>query len=174
VCAGDKEPGEDGKSSRSNDGRYRDIAGDAEDHKKGCNGGERGPGADEEKDTETGGDAFAATKAEPDGEHVAKHGAESREGLGGAQGDGGHPERSEVAAEPNGCAALEDVEDEGGDAKAVSAAAHDVGGADVAAADGANILFAEDAHEEVTKGDGPQQVRYDRDGAKRKNHNERV
>ena len=35
------------------------------------------------------------------------------------------------------------------------------------------ILFAEDAHQQVAKGNGPQQIRYRRDGS-RKNHNDRV
>ena len=79
-----------------------------------------------------------------------------------------------VAAEPNGCAALDDVEHESGCAEALASCAKHVGCADVAAAYGTDVLAAKDAIEQVSRGDGPEQVRHDRDGDKGQNHNERV
>ena len=49
---------------------------------------------------------------------MAEHGAESGEGLAVRKGTAGMQSDAEVAAKPDGGAALEDVEDEGGDAEA--------------------------------------------------------
>ena len=61
----------------------------------------------------------------------------------------------EQAAEPDGGAAFEHVDEEGGRAEALAAGAQDVGRADVAAADGANVFMAEEADQEVTVGMEP-------------------
>jgi len=58
---------------------------------------------------------------------------------------GGHEQCAEHGSEPDGGAAFEHVQQEGGRAQALAAGAQHVGGADVAAADGANVLVAEDA-----------------------------
>ncbi len=79
------------------------------------------------------------------------------------KGHGGKKKRAEKSAEPDGGAAFEHVEQEGGRAEALAAGAEDVGCADVAAADGADVLMAEEAHQQVSGGDGPEQVSGDRD-----------
>ena len=59
--------------------------------------------------------------------------------------------------------ALCQVEYEGGDAEALGSRAGNVGGSDVAAASGSDVLLAEDFDEDVAEWDGTQQVG-ERDG----------
>ena len=50
------------------------------------------------------------------------------------------------------------IEEERGDAEAFGPGARDVGGADVAASGGADVLLAEDFDEEIAEGDGAQKI----------------
>ena len=58
----------------------------------------------------------------------------------------------------NGSVALERVEKEGEGAKTLGAGADDVGGADVAASNGADVLLEEGADQDEAEGDGAEQV----------------
>ena len=89
-----------------------------------------------------------------------------------AQRDVGHEKRAEQAAEPDRGAALEHVEKKRGGAQAFAAGAQNIGSADVAAADGANVLVAEDADQQVSHGDGPEQVGGGRDNEACEEHDE--
>ncbi len=112
-----------------------------------------GPRSAGEKDSKTGGDAFAAAKAQPAGEDMAQHGKERGDGLRGAQRDGGHEKGAEETAQPDRRAALQHVEEKGGRAKALASGPHDIGGSDVTAAYRANVLAAEDADEQISRRD---------------------
>jgi hypothetical protein len=79
------------------------------------------------------------------------------------KGTAGHEPRAERPAQPDRGAALEHVEKKRDDAQAFAAGAQHVGGADVAAAHRADVLAAEDAHQQVSRGDGPEQIRGNRD-----------
>jgi hypothetical protein len=59
----------------------------------------------------------------------------------------------DALGEEDGDESLEGVEDEREDAETFGAGARDVGGSDVAAACGADVLFAKDANEEIPEGD---------------------
>ena len=59
----------------------------------------------------------------------------------------------DLKGDQNGRDALEAIEQKGGDAQALGAGTCDVGRADVAAAHRADVLFAEDANEEISEGD---------------------
>ena len=97
-------------------------------------------------------------EVQPAGEHVTDDGNQGRERLRVAQGYAWHEPCAEGAAQPDGGAALQHVEQKCGRAQAFAALAQHVGGADVAAAHGADVLAAEDAHQQVSRGDGPEQV----------------
>ncbi len=81
-------------------------------------------------------------------------------------------EHAERPGEPDGRAALEHVEEKRGCAQALAAGAQHVGGADVAAAYGTDVLAAKDAIQQVSRGDGPQQIRDDSDSEAGEGHNE--
>ncbi len=55
------------------------------------------------------------------------------------------------------------VEDKGQDAQSLRARAQHIGGADVAAALGADILLAHQPHQQEPEGDGTQQIRHAND-----------
>ena len=76
------------------------------------------------------------------------------------------------AAEPDRGAAFEHIENEGKDAQALAAETQHIGGTDVAAAHGADVLAAEDPHQQVSHGDGPKKICGDRDDDVGKDHNE--
>ncbi len=69
------------------------------------------------------------------------------------QGDAGGEDGSEVSGEPDGRASFEHIEEECGSPEALAAGAEDVGCADVAGADGADVLLAEDADQQIADGD---------------------
>ena len=75
-------------------------------------------------------------------------------------------------AKPDGGAAFEHVNEEGGRAETFAAGAEHVGGADVAAAEGADVLMPEKADQEVAGGNGAEQICGNRDGQKCKEHDE--
>jgi len=88
---------------------------------------------------------------------VAEDGTEGGEGFSVAWFDTGVEQGGQAGAEPDRAAAFEHVKQEGGCAQSFAAGAQYVGGADVAAAYGTDVLLAEDAHQQVPGGDGPQQ-----------------
>ena len=116
-------------------------------------------GCGDQEDAESGGDAFAAFEPQPDGEHVSQHGEESGKALHVANGGFGSEMRAEQGPQPDGRAAFEHVQQKRRRAQALAAGAEHIGGADVAAADGANVLFAKDADQQVAHRDGAEQVR---------------
>ncbi len=72
--------------------------------------------------------------------------------------------RGDEEGEQDGGQTLAEIEQKSQDAEALGAGASDVGRADIAAAGGADILLAKDAHEQVAEGDGPEQVSQREDG----------
>jgi hypothetical protein len=129
-------------------------------------------GRGDQEDAKAGGHAFAAFEAEPDGEHVAEDGEEGGEGLhvaAGMRGAEQAPSRapSQTAEQPLSMSRGR------WRAQALAAGAEDVGGADVAAADGADVLVAEDADQQVAGGDGAEQVSGGRDEEACEEHAER-
>ena len=143
---------EEGKGGCSQNGGEGDVAGEDEDHKEDCEGAACGGRREGEKDSKCTGDAFAAAKAQPDGEDMAQDG-----------GDGGGDGQivvagSEVLGDSDGEIGFSQVEEKGGDAEAVGSRAGYVGGADVAAAGGTDVLFEEDFDKEIAEGDGAQEV----------------
>ena len=160
------------KRDGRDDGSHRDIAGEREGHGKDADGGQRGPGRSDQKDAKAGGHAFAAVKMQPAGEHVSEHGKKRRECLRVANGNGWHEPRAERTAQPDRGAAFEHVEKKCNDAQAFAAEAQHVGGANVAAAHGADVLAAEDAHQQVSRGDGPEKIRGNRDDNVGEDHDE--
>ena len=172
VRTGRQEPGKGHERERAQDGGQRDEAGEDEHDGKDGDGRQRGQGRGGEEYAEAGGDAFASVEAELAGEHVAEDGAARSESLGIAAGQRGHEPGAHEAAEENGGAAFEGIEEEGDGAEAFAAGAQDIGGADVAAAHGADVLTADEAHEQIACGNGAQQVRDDHDNDMREHHNE--
>ena len=85
---------------------------------------------------------------------------------------GGQDRQSEGGAEPDGGAALEHVEQESGRAQTLAAGAQDIGGTDVAAAGLADVLFAEEPHQQVSGGDGTEQISGGYDEHNCRDHNE--
>jgi len=156
--AGDKKPGEEGKAGRADDGRDGDDAADGEDYGKDADGGQSSKGRGNEEDSKTSGHALATAEAQPAGEHVAEDGEESGDGLRRAQRDVGHEKRAEQAAEPDRGAALEDVEKKRGGGEPFATGAENIGSADVAAADRANVLMSKNADEQVPHGNGSEEV----------------
>ena len=77
---------------------------------------------------------------------------------------------AKLHGEEDGDEALHGVEEEGEHAERGAAGADHVGGADVAAAGFANVFLADEADEEVAKGDGAEQVRR-RQGNDPESHN---
>ena len=100
-----------------------------------------------EEDAKSAGNAFASTKAEPDGEDVA-------EDSGDCRADG---ETIVVGGDVLGYFYREEgfsaVEKKRGDAKAFGAGTCDVGCADVATASCSDVLLAEDFYKKEAKGD---------------------
>ena len=144
---------EEREERRTNDGGERDIAGEENDDEEDGEGASRRGWGECEEDAESAGDAFASTKAEPDGEDVAEDGGDC--------GDDGEivVAGGDVLGDFDGEEGFAAVEKKRGDAKAFGAGACDVGGADVAAAGCADVLLAEDFDEKVAKGDGAQKIR---------------
>jgi len=167
-----EDPGKDEEGERSEDGADGNVTRDREDDSEGCNGGERGPRRGNEKDAKSGGDAFAAAEAQPAGKDVAEHGEEGRQRLCVAQRGGGDEPTPDFAAKPDSGGALEHVEKEGGRTEAFAACAHHVRGANVAAAQGANVLPAEDADQNIPYGDGAEQISRDGNHDVRKDHDD--
>jgi hypothetical protein len=89
---------------------------------------------------------------------VAEDGGESGQGLHVAQICIGSKHHADEAANVHGGGALEHIAEEGGRAQALAAGAQHVGGADVAAAHGADVLMAEEAHQHIAHGNGAEQV----------------
>ena len=89
--------------------------------------------ADRHENAEAGGDAFAAAESEPHGKHVADDGA---------HGGDHHPADvavGEIRGDPDGEVAFGGVEEQREDAGDFSGVAGHVGGADIAAADIADV-----------------------------------
>jgi hypothetical protein len=103
---------------------------------------------------------------------VAEHGEQSRERLDIARLGDGEQMRAGQHAQRHGDCTLEHVEGESGGAQTLAAGAHHVGGANVAAAYRADVLMPKEAHEQVARGDGPEQVRAYRDEYCCKEHSE--
>ena len=164
-----------GKTGRAEDGAQRNVAGEREDHDKDADGGQRGPGRGDKKDAKAGGHAFAAAETQPEVNmwpRTAKRAASAWASR--IEAERGQEADERAAAQPDRGAALEHVEKKRGRAQAFAAGAQHIGGANVAAAHGADVLAAEDAHQQVSRGDGPEQISGGRDGDARKEHNERV
>ncbi len=90
---------------------------------------------------------------------MTENGAEGGERLHAVQWDLRREPGSEQTAEVDGSGAFENVEQKGERAKALAGGTQDVGGADVTAADGADVLLIENAHEQPAGGDRTEQVR---------------
>ena len=86
--------------------------------------------------------------------------------------DGRHEPRAERSAQPDRGATFQHIEKKRDDAQAHAAEAQHIGGANVAAAHRANVLTAEDAHQQVSHGDRPEKIRGNRNGNAGKDHNE--
>ena len=172
VWAGREKPGKDYERDGRDDGSHRDVAAEREGDGKDADGGQRGPWRSHQKDAEAGGHAFAAMKMQPAGEHVSENGEQSRERLRVAHGNGRHEPRAERSAQPDRGAAFEHVENKCDDAQAFAAETQHVGGADVAAAHRADVLAAEDAHQQVSRGDGPEKICGNRDDNVGEDHDE--
>src|SRR5271170_1855851 len=113
--------------------------------------------ADRQEYAEAGGDSFAAFEAEPHRKHVADDGA-----------DGGdhHPADialSDVCGEPDGSVTFAGVENQRENSSEFSGVACDVGGADIAAADGPDVWAAERFYDEQAEGNRAEKVRQRRD-----------
>jgi hypothetical protein len=108
----------------------------------------------------------------PDGKHVSEDGEERGEGLGAAHGSGGHKQCAHQSSEPDSGAALEHVEEKCGGAQAFAARAENVSCSDVAAPDGANVLVQKQAHEQVSGGNGSEQISGGHDQQACKEHDE--
>ena len=137
-----EKPGKDGKAGRAEDRGERDIAGEDQDDGEEADGGQSRERGSDQEDAEAGGDAFSAAEMEPDGEHVAEDSGEGCDGLGVAERHGRKQMRSQERTQPHGGGTFEHVEQKCGCAEAFSAGAKHVGGADVAAANRANVLMA--------------------------------
>lgn len=97
-------------------------------------------------------DSLATFESQPYGEHVSYNGK-----------DGGdhHPANiagSEATSEPDGKVTFSGVKNEGENSGEFSGIAGNVGGADVAAADLADVWAAEGADDEQAKGNGAQEI----------------
>ncbi len=80
-------------------------------------------------------------------------------------GDGGGFEAADGQdACGDGDVAFGGVEEEGCGSEAFGSGADDVGGSDIAAAEGADVFFPEDADEEIAEGDGAEEIGEGRDG----------
>ncbi len=101
-----------------------------------------------------------------------EHGGERGHGLKIADLHVGGKQKSKQRAEVDGAAALEHVEQKGGRAQARAAGAKNVGGADVPAADGTDILVAEQAHQHVAHRNGAKQIAEDAHKQDGKHHDE--
>src|SRR5579864_2546798 len=108
--------------------------------------------ANENEDAEASGDAFAAAKLQPDREHVADYGEDC------AQHHPADVPAGPMAGDPDGEVAFCSVEEQGESARNWSGVASDVGGADVAAADAANISAAECLDDEQAERNGAEDV----------------
>ncbi len=104
---------------------------------------------DGEQDTEESCDALAALEAEPDREDMADEGADA---------GGERRDRSEPGGEQHGDRALQSVEEEGRGRELPVAGAQDVGRADIAGADGADVTEAGAARQHQAEGDRTQQI----------------
>lgn len=174
TAAADQNQGEDREAGGSKNRSEGNVAADRHHQKEDSDGGQGGPGRGDEKHAEAGGDALAATKMQPASEHVAEYSEESSDGLGIPECEIGREGRRNESAEPNRAAALEDIENKGGCAKSMSAGANNIGGANIPAANGADVLAPENTDQQVSKWNGSQQIRGGRDGEEGKGHNERV
>src|SRR6185437_12071494 len=114
---------------------------------------ERRPWSQDEKHSKARGNALPAAEAEREGKHVTGHGKERGKGLRVARRRGDGEIAEGERAQPHGRGALQDVQQKGGRAQSLAAGAQHVGGADVAAAYGANILMAENADEQKSRRD---------------------
>ena len=155
----EEDGGEERDGERGEDAAERDVTREEEDGDEDEEGTAHGAWGEDEKDAERGGDAFAAAKGEPDREDVAEDGGD---GGGGREIECGRAVEAKAMGDgegdEDGDDALEAIEQKGGDAEAFGAGACDVGCADVAAADRADVLFAEDANEEISEGDRAQKI----------------
>ena len=132
-------------------------------------------GDSDQKDAKAGGHALAAAKPKPYREHVAEHGKEGSQGLSVAvSGLTSAGRRVEAAQAPSHTAAqpLSMSRRKVSGAQAFAAGAQHVGCANVAAAHGADVLMAEEAHQQVSGGDRPEQIRGGRDNEAGKGHDE--
>jgi hypothetical protein len=140
-------------------------------HREKSDGGQRSQRRGDEEDPEAGGHSLAAAEVEPGREHVAQHGAERGQRLGIADWESGGKLRGHGRAQPDGEAALEHVEQKCGRAQLFTPGANHVGGADVAAAQVADVLLVEDAHQQVAGGHRAEQKRGNRNEQQGKRHN---
>ena len=153
--------GREGDSGK--DGGERDVFSEREDEDEDDESGECGGGRESEEDAEGGCDAFAAFEMKPDGVDVSEDGAERGERFSILERHGGETGTEDgsvgdAAGKPDGEEALAGIEDEGEDAELLCSGADNVGGPDVAAACGADVLFAEEPDEQESEGDGAKQI----------------
>jgi hypothetical protein len=141
----DKVEGEQGKDGCRNDRSQRDVTSDEKDDQKDTQNGERAwPGKCEE-DSESACDPFAAAKTEPDGEDVAKNGRDC-----GSDGDV-IISRCKMLSNLYSDEGLTKIEQQRSNTETLGSGAGNIGGTDVAAASGSNVLLAKDYLDEFTK-----------------------
>jgi len=150
---------EHGEAARAKDGGERDVSSKHENDEEQSDGGESGPGGGDEEDSESGGDAFAATEPKPDREHVSENGDDCGDCFNLSRVKHGSELRGDQGCESNRGCSFDHVESEGGGAEAFAAGAEDVGGSDVSAADGADVLISEKSDQQIPDRDGPEQIR---------------
>ena len=135
------------KDGCRDDGSERDVAGDQKDDQKDAKDGQStGPGK-RKKYSESAGDAFAPAEAKPDGKDVAEDSSDSRSDSQVIVA------RREVLGDLYGHEGLAKIEQQRSDTETLCSRAGYVGGADVAAAGGTNVLLAKDSDKQVAKWD---------------------
>ena len=128
-------------------------------------------GRERQENSQSGGHALASLEAQPDWKHVSDHGhSAANRGQGVELCRPGGRDSREREHQKNRQPALESIKEQRRNGQALAAGAGHVGGADVAAADGAHVDSLKDAHQDVAEGNGAEKIGADDDGNQSWNH----
>ena len=167
-----QKPCEKGEACCAEDGGQRYVSGEQQNEGENGDGAQRGGWRGDQEDSKASGNAFSAVEAKPDGKDVTKHRGECGESLHVANMCVRGEQHADEGSDVDGEAAFDHVAEKCGCAQAFAAGTEDVGGPDVAAADGTDILLEKEADQQVSDGDGAEQVCDGNDEQACKEHDE--
>ena len=143
----DHEPGEDGKTRRAENGSQRNIASQSANNRENGNCGQRSPGSGNQKDAESGRDPLPPVKVQPHWKHVAENRKKSCQRFDIALRHRGKDRTRDHGRKQDRERAFANIKKECSRSKGFAPGTKNVGGADVAAAHGTDVLAAKDTHQ---------------------------